>query len=126
MKCLSLWQPWASYIANGQKLIETRHWSTRYRGPLLIHAAKTKESCSRSQIEEMPFGAIICLVDMIDCQRAEILRDQITDLECGMGNYGDGRFGWMFTNVRTFAPIPYKGQQGLFDVDVTNMVLEAK
>jgi hypothetical protein len=41
MKALSLWQPWASAIAVGAKRIETRHWQTSYRGPLLIHAAKT-------------------------------------------------------------------------------------
>lgn len=38
--CISLWQPWASLIAIGAKQIETRHWATRYRGPLAIHAAK--------------------------------------------------------------------------------------
>jgi hypothetical protein len=40
MKAISLWQPWASAIALGWKKNETRHWSTDYRGPLLIHAAK--------------------------------------------------------------------------------------
>lgn len=40
MKALTLWQPWASLIALGIKRIETRSWSTNYRGPLAIHAAK--------------------------------------------------------------------------------------
>jgi hypothetical protein len=40
VKALSLWQPWASLIAVGAKTIETRGWSTTYRGPLLIHAAR--------------------------------------------------------------------------------------
>jgi hypothetical protein len=39
MKALTLWQPWATLIANGTKTIETRSWSTSYRGPLAIHAA---------------------------------------------------------------------------------------
>ena len=39
MKALSLHQPWASLIAIGAKRIETRHWTTSYRGPLAIHAA---------------------------------------------------------------------------------------
>ena len=42
MKALTLWQPWASLIAVGAKTIETRSWSTAYRGPLLIHAAKRR------------------------------------------------------------------------------------
>ena len=42
MKALTIRQPWASLIAAGMKTIETRGWSTRYWGPLLIHAGKTK------------------------------------------------------------------------------------
>lgn len=38
MKALTLRQPWASLVALGVKTIETRSWSTRYRGRLLIHA----------------------------------------------------------------------------------------
>lgn len=37
---LTLWQPWASLVAWEEKRIETRSWSTSYRGPLVIHAAK--------------------------------------------------------------------------------------
>lgn len=40
VKALSLWQPWASLWAAGVKPYETRDWATKYRGPLLIHAAK--------------------------------------------------------------------------------------
>ena len=40
MKALTIRQPWASLIAAGVKTIETRSWSTRYRGPLAIHAGK--------------------------------------------------------------------------------------
>ncbi len=40
MKAISLHQPWASLVATGVKTIETRSWSTKYRGPLAIHAAK--------------------------------------------------------------------------------------
>lgn len=40
MKALTLWQPWASLVAHRIKTIETRSWSTNYRGPLAIHAAQ--------------------------------------------------------------------------------------
>ncbi len=39
-KALTFHQPWATLIALGVKTIETRSWSTSYRGPLAIHAAK--------------------------------------------------------------------------------------
>ena len=44
MKVLTLHQPWASLIACGIKTIETRSWSTKYRGPLAIHAAKNESA----------------------------------------------------------------------------------
>lgn len=40
MKALTLTQPWATLVAIGAKQIETRSWTTTYRGPLAIHAAK--------------------------------------------------------------------------------------
>ena len=84
MKAISLWQPWATAIAVGAKRIETRHWPTKHRGPLMIHAAKRKviddliyyHSCwnwqgalrsigwswggdSHNDIHRLPFGALV-------------------------------------------------------------------
>ena len=42
MKALTIQQPWASLITMGVKIIETRSWSTKYRGPLAIHAGLKK------------------------------------------------------------------------------------
>lgn len=44
MRALTLWQPWASLIALGAKTIETRSWSTKYRGPIAIHAAARRSA----------------------------------------------------------------------------------
>lgn len=43
MKALSFWQPWCEVILNHGKRIENRErWTgCNYRGPILIHAAKT-------------------------------------------------------------------------------------
>lgn len=40
MKAITLTQPYATLVSLGMKKIETRSWSTNYRGPLAIHAAK--------------------------------------------------------------------------------------
>lgn len=40
MKALTLTQPWATLVAIGAKRIETRSWSTSFRGEIAIHAAK--------------------------------------------------------------------------------------
>ena len=42
MKALTIQQPWASLITMGVKIIETRSWSSKYRGPLAIHAGLKK------------------------------------------------------------------------------------
>ena len=52
-RALTIRQPWASLIALGVKTIGTRSWSTRYRGPLVIHAGKARPPCS--QWEDGPF-----------------------------------------------------------------------
>ena len=54
MKAITLRQPWASLVALGVKAIETRSWSTRYRGPLAIHAA------ARQPIERGEDGPLSC------------------------------------------------------------------
>lgn len=41
MKAISLSQPWASLIAAGAKIVETRAWPCSYRGEIAVHAAKT-------------------------------------------------------------------------------------
>ena len=92
MKCISLWQPWASLMVYGLKRVETRSWATNYRGPLLIHAAMKWNrdlnalACSgeigealksigtvwsrggkRFPRPEIPFGAIIGQVTLDEC-----------------------------------------------------------
>ena len=38
MRKLTIRQPWASLIICGEKDVENRTWTTRYRGELAIHA----------------------------------------------------------------------------------------
>ena len=40
--CLSMHQPWASLLVHGFKRFEGREWTTKYRGPLWIHATSKK------------------------------------------------------------------------------------
>lgn len=59
MKALSLLQPWASLVAIGAKRIETRSWSTRYRGPLAIHASAGFPPTCRKLCAEEPFRTVL-------------------------------------------------------------------
>jgi hypothetical protein len=92
MRCLSLWQPWASLLVHGAKCVETRSWPISHRGPLLIHAAKkwTGELASickrepfRSVLESLalgadvdcglPLGVIVGRVDVVECYPTEVV-----------------------------------------------------
>lgn len=57
MKALTLHQPWASLLAAGHKTIETRSWSTPYRGPIAIHASAKVRRISRRDPEAEPTRA---------------------------------------------------------------------
>ena len=129
MKAISLWQPWASAIALGCKRIETRHWSTHYRGPIAIHAAKRWTGDERHfaelvaseydvRLRTPPLGAIVATAKLTACRRSEdLIADGLTDMEEAFGNYGPQRFGWVFLDIVALpTPIPFSGHQGLFDV----------
>lgn len=135
MKALTLWQPWASLIAYGVKTYETRSWTTSYRGPLAIHASKRFDGpeqrlCwhpSFAQVligngihkpGELPLGAVLCIVDLIDVVTTESLRGKLSQAEEDFGDYSGGRFAWKLELVKVFnEPIKVGGKQGLWDWD---------
>jgi hypothetical protein len=143
VKAISLWQPWASAIALGAKRIETRSWSTRYRGPIAIHAAQNGMGLKIAvQHERDLWCAVLCapvlspalralprgmlvavaeLVDVVPVERVDATRCANSALgewaESQLGDYRPGRFAWLLEAVRPLpAPIPCRGRQSLFDV----------
>jgi hypothetical protein len=67
MKALTLWQPWASAVRLGEKKIETRCWTTKYRGEMAIHAAEKKPSFLGRSAETVTFRDE--LADVLNCRR---------------------------------------------------------
>ena len=72
MKVLTIKQPWATLIMQGNKRFEFRSWQTKYRGDLLIHAGKgiDKEAIKRLSKyipEDLPAGKILGKVTLVDC-----------------------------------------------------------
>ena len=123
MKALSIHQPWAWAILHAGKNVENRGWSTRYRGPLLIHASKTRSSYDReAQIDwekvygvalppwdELMFGALVGVVELVDCLPVS----QVT-----ASPWVEGPVCWVMSNPRAFtSPVPLRGAQGLFEVE---------
>ena len=115
MRALTVCQPYAELIARGEKVIENRTWPTSYRGPLIIHAGKSREwmdDGDEARYPAMAFGAIVAVVTLYDCLRLANLPADLADNE-----HANGPWCWLLQNVRR-APTPYPclGGQGLWDV----------
>ncbi|SNS53603.1 hypothetical protein SAMN06295912_108135 [Sphingomonas laterariae] len=123
MKALSVRQPWAFSILFGGKEIENRNWSTRYRGPLALHAAKgmTNDEFDAWQLflsvqglrgdwltsktmADLQRGGVVGMVDLVDCVNAHPSR------------WFQGPYGFVLANPRPVAFIPCAGKLGFFDL----------
>lgn len=137
MKAITLWEPWATLIAHGYKQFETRSWSTRYRGPLVIHAAKrvpgpgelaalpnpapiqrALSEIGIRQIKDFPFGCAVAVVELVAVLRTEAVVFELDEDQLAFGNYSPDRYAWRLANIRRLAEsIPLRGQQGLWPVE---------
>ena len=124
IKAITICQPWALAIMADIKNVENRTWSTKYRGPLVIHAGKSKKLLdlitpenelyplfrSLMSYDRLPFGVILGIVDLIDIlEYHEIIK--------GLFPFACGPYCWVLDNPRKLKePIPWRGRQGLWNV----------
>lgn len=121
---LSIRQPWAWAILNAGKDVENRDWSTRFRGPVCIHASKgmTKgeyqsfvDTCFVARramksadyvhipdFDELPRGGIIGTAEITGC------------VETSASPWFFGRYGFTLANVQRVYFIPCNGALGFF------------
>ena len=124
MKVLTIKQPWATLIMQGNKRFEFRSWQTNYRGELLIHAGKgfDKEAIKRLEKylpKELPLGKILGKVTLVNCVKMspelkkELLKENkdIYTQSSFKENYG-----WQLENVEVFdKPEEAKGHLSLWE-----------
>lgn len=113
-RILSLKQPWAWAVASGKKRIENRTWSTRYRGPVFIHASMTLDRPAIDWLREAGItppsefvhGAVIAVAEIVDVVTAADA--------AAFGPWFFGPYGFVLTNVRRLPrPVPERGRLGL-------------
>lgn len=130
MKALSLWQPWASWVAWGWKTIETRT-HPRFRSlvgqTIAIHAAKRwdehaltvawpfltlKQYLISRELPHHRQGHIVAVAEVVKCAR---LRVEDADAALSAVVKEDPRFGLQLSAVRSItAPIYARGRQGIW------------
>ncbi len=146
MRALSLWQPWASLIALGVKTIETRGWSTAYRGPLLIASTRSApvplsfavpllavseaDAPLTVTLKGLPVGMALAVATLVDVvPTTTTLTRGGGRLESGrfvwrlpeqapFGDFSPGRFAWLLADIEPLpTPVPVRGRQGLWVPD---------
>lgn len=140
MKCLSIKQHWAQYIAAGIKDIENRSWGLKnFPQCVLIHTGKKKDIQSVYDlpllyqliienaekigvvpfIDDMPTGAIIGVVDIVDCSTNDV---EISDWAGISDDPEHPVYNLHLANARLFKDriTDVKGKQGIFEYDALN------
>lgn len=127
MKAISLWQPWASLMADERKKIETRSWRPPVwllNRPVAIHATMKvdKDACEDFGYDALtiPRGCIICIGEFFKWEKFdEDYKARITkrgDDEWLYGDYEMGRFGWFFLlKEKLDPPVAARGYQGIWE-----------
>jgi activating signal cointegrator 1 len=145
VKALSLTQPYATLVAAGAKQIETRAWTTPYRGALAIHAAKRYGRRQAALLAEpdfaaalaplgvrtmadLPKGAVVALVRLAGCVRIGPDRlgvPPVTTAEYAFGDYTTGRWMWILEDPLLLPePVPATGALSLWEWDPPDEVFE--
>jgi hypothetical protein len=116
MKALSVCQPWAWAIVHGIKTVENRSLPTRHRGPLVVHASKSRHYLGDDfadllpglpPVQQLDFGALVGVVEVVGC---------VPVVEVEGDPFATGPWCWLLAGARPIGPHAFKGQVGLFHV----------
>ena len=144
-RALTLWQPYASLIAEGAKTIETRSWSdlSMVGGTLAVHAGRKPLDEERRTLarrwgldpDGLPFGVVVALADVVRMCRVTgewpdgigIPRIWGWDPVSGetvpvpadeLGDFSKGRWTWWLDNARKLErPVRCRGRMGVWRMD---------
>lgn len=132
MKVLTIKQPWATLIMQGDKRFEFRSWQTKYRGDLLIHAGKGIDEEAMKRLakylpDEIPLGKILGKVTLVDCVKMcsefkDMLLKENPDIYT-KSSFQEN-YGWQVENVKVFnEPIDVKGHLSLWEYELDDKML---
>ncbi len=138
-KAVTLYQPYASFMAVNEKFNETRSWSTNYRGTVFIHAGlrlpahgspeeahaqellRGSAHLSDTPLQNLPRGVLLSCGTLVDCVRMdeEYCARMEDTREYQLGWYSPGRYAWIFEDMKPLPElVPFNGQLSLWDVRI--------
>lgn len=122
---LSIRQPWVWLILAGVKPVENRVWATKFRGPILLHAAKGMTRAEYDEAQEMawgiqgdltfpwpdelPRGGIVGMATIVDCVPEH------------RSPWFGGPYGFVLEDVQALPFVPTRGRLGLFRLNDAEM-----
>lgn len=138
MKALTICQPYAELICRGDKFVENRTWETSYRGPLAIHAGKSRAWLMLSGsgkrdarydilVSDMRFGAVVAIATLADCLHISKIRADVERYaRLNEHEHTEGPYCWVLESIATLpAPVLEKGSQGLWNWEPRPGLLKA-
>jgi hypothetical protein len=120
LKALTVRQPWAELILRGRKPFELRSWRTKYRGPLVIHAAAKMDTWDARHFgldpESLVTSAFVGLAILADVR--PYTREDARLLKKKHAGYGwfPHNLAWVLKKPRRISPVKGKGQLSLFKI----------
>lgn len=136
MKCISVFEPWASLLACGHKAYETRRWTPPMdcmKVTVAIHAGKSLAGmrlmdldprfgaiCDRVLGCDHPysFGKVVALGTIAFTIPTDggIAREVIS-AEKAIGDWSPGRYAWRFVDMQALErPVACRGRQKFFSL----------
>lgn len=125
MKVITIKEPYATLIAEGLKEYEFRTWKTKYRGEVLIHAAKTPNNENKKRFIDRNLnykeGFIIAKAKLTDCVEVDdkLIKELLNKDKEVYKNLSIKRdkplYGFKLENVEKIDPIEIKGQLGFWN-----------
>ena len=139
MKAITVSQPYASLIADGEKWVENRQrWPNFYRGPILIHAGKGTQYLDREDLVAYPTGCVVAVANLFAVVNVSavvnlltlmplasmrliaptnpVQRGPLTVGQILAHKYTEGPICLILTQIRKLAsPVPCRGMQGLWE-----------
>ncbi|MEM9522937.1 MAG: ASCH domain-containing protein [Pseudomonadota bacterium] len=113
---LSIRQPWVWAILQAGKDVENRSWSTKFRGPIALHAAKTMTRAAYADVRNVAAGLGIEVPPAAQLARGGIVGTaEIVDcVSTSDSPWFFGPYGLVLRRVRPVPFLPVRGALGLF------------